>query len=290
MPELPEVETIRKDLTKLISNQVIRDVQILKPKLIKSNIKTFQSDLSSSKFLSVNRRGKLLIFNLPKNKYLLIHLKMTGQLIFDSRKGIVAGGHSHPKVALDTKQEYRPSPYAHIIFNFKNGSKLYFNDQRQFGYLKIVGTKELAVVKAKFGPEPLDKSFTYQAFKNLLHGRRGILKAFLLNQQIIAGIGNIYADEICFISGVRPDRTIDTLTENEKKKLYTNLKEVLRTAIKARGTTFSDFVDSRGLKGSFSEQLQVYGRGGEECINCARILLKDKIAGRGTVYCAHCQN
>ena len=214
MPELPEVETIRRGLSDKILNKKIINIEVRKPNLLRNKIIDFKTCLKQNSILSINRIGKLLIFNLADNNYLLIHLKMTGQLIYSFKNGLVAGGHQ------ETIADELPSKYSYIIFNFIDGSSLFFNDMRQFGYLQVVDSVGEQVSRAKFGIEPLTKNFTLKRFKGIMEHRRGVLKALLLNQQIIAGIGNIYADEICFRAKILPTRTVDSLADSEIKKLY----------------------------------------------------------------------
>jgi formamidopyrimidine-DNA glycosylase len=209
---------------------------------------------------------------------------MTGQLVFCSKKTMVAGGHSNKE-----KADCEKTKHSYVIFNFDSGEKLFFNDQRTFGALKIVNILELTKIQNKFGIEPLQKNFTLTTLKNIIQNRKTNIKALLLNQQLISGIGNIYADEILFKSNVSPLRITNTLSEVEIKEIFTSSKTILRDAIKSRGTTFNNYVDGQGQKGSYIKKLKVYGRAGENCLNCSGKLQKVKVAGRGTVYCAKCQ-
>ncbi len=297
MPELPEVETIVNDLNKKIINRKIENVQIKLARLIKNRKKNFLDFVIGNKFTKISRRGKLIIFYFKtplsfsrkressNNKlFMLIHLKMTGQLIYKNKNKIIAGGHSQDKT-LDNL----PNKYTHVIFDFSDRSQLLHNDLRQFGYLKLVNKKELDKILNKFGYEPLEPDFTFVNFKKLIKNRRKNVKAFLLDQSLVAGIGNIYADEVLFASGVHPERSVDDLRIEEIKKIYINIKRILKKAIKYRGTTFNDYRDADGNKGSFVKMLKVYGRDGEKCLVCGTIIKKIKAAGRGTRYCAKCQ-
>ncbi|MFH0818848.1 MAG: bifunctional DNA-formamidopyrimidine glycosylase/DNA-(apurinic or apyrimidinic site) lyase [Patescibacteria group bacterium] len=290
MPELPEVETIKQDLRKQILRKKIKSVLIRKPKLIKSNKKEFVKVLLNSKFQEIDRIGKLMIFKIVETRhgvslqsqFLLIHLKMTGQLIYQDKKNIIAGGHMNIKDQLPGKQ-------THIIFEFQDGTKLFFNDQRQFGYMKVVDTKELEKVKEKFGIEPLTPSFTWQNFNKILQNRKTSIKAVILNQKLIAGLGNIYADEALFLAGIRPDKKVNFLLLPEKKKLFSVINPLFKKAIKYRGTTFNNYVDSKGEKGNFSRVLKVFHRDGQKCCRCGALIKKSRVAGRGTHYCPFCQ-
>ena len=169
-------------------------------------------------------------------------------------------------------------------------SQLFFNDLRQFGFLQIVTSTQLAEITAKFGVEPLDNDFSYEKFNKIIekHLEKNI-KSFLLDQSLIAGIGNIYADEILFVTQVSPHNKVKNLTKKKRHKMFVAIKDILKKAIKYRGTTFNNFVDTKGQKGSFLQFLKVYSRGGQPCLECENILRKEKIAGRGTVWCERCQ-
>lgn len=245
--------------------------------------------LVGNSFDRINRVGKLLIFQLAKDGFMLIHLKMTGQLIFKEGDHVVAGGHTLSKAEDNFVV---PNKYTHLEWHFKGGKKLYFNDMRQFGYVKIVDKKTLAVIKSKFGIEPLSRSFDGSKLAELLKRKqRSNIKAAILDQHLIAGIGNIYADEACHLAKIRPSRRVATLKTKEIEDLALAIKKVLRLAIKNRGTTFNDYVDGKGHKGGFVKMLKVYGRKGELCLTCGKDKIeKIKIAGRGTCFCPACQH
>jgi len=297
MPELPEVETIRNDLRKEILGKKIRRVDLRLKKIVKSSRKDFVLILEKNSFKEIERRGKLLIFGLSrkdksrKNKYLIIHLRMTGQLIYRKGEEIVAGGHSEGNRDEVLPRLYdMPNKHTHIIFHFSDGSRLFFNDLRRFGIAKIVDEKELEEIVSRFGKEPLKKDFSLKVFKNIIRNRKGNIKAFLLNQGYIAGIGNIYADEILFEAGILPSREIGSFKKEEIKKLYQSIKKILKKAVKYRGTTFYSYTDTRGQRGNFTGFLKVYKREKKKCKKCKKsIIWKTKIAGRGTRYCGKCQ-
>jgi len=290
MPELPEVETIKNDLKQKILKKEIKKVDLRLKKIVKSPVKSFVLDLEGNKFTNIERRGKLLIFDLfQENKYLLIHLRMTGQLIYQKNKEIIAGGHSDGGKNNDDIINL-PNKYTHIIFHFNDNSQLFFNDLRRFGVVKIVNEKELKKVLNNFGVEPLEKSFSLKVFQDIIKNKGGNIKAFLLNQKYIAGIGNIYADEILFEAKVLPSRKVDSLKKEEIKKLHQAVKKILKKAVKHRGTTFNNYTDARGQKGNFTKFLKVYKREKKKCLKCKKgIIIKTKIAGRGTRYCDKCQ-
>ena len=285
MPELPEVETIRRDLKKKILNKKIKQVLLTKKSRVNLNHKEFIKILQNRRFVDIDRVGKLIIFDIDiKDKFLLVHLKMTGQLIYTHGQQVTAGGHSDVKYNFDL-----PDNSTRVTFEFSDGGKLFFNDMRRFGYLKIVDSKELEKIKSKFGIEPLTKDFTIENLKKVLQGRKTSIKAILLNQQLIAGIGNIYADEACFGAKIRPDRQVNRLTKQEIMKLHRSIEKVIKKAIDMRGTTFNNYRDSDGNKGDFLKFLKVYGRDGLKCKRCSGIIEKTKVAGRGTHFCPKCQ-
>ena len=284
MPELPEVETIRGDLEKEIVGKKILTVEILKNKIVKGNNKLFVAFLAGKNFLKINRIGKLLYLRISgrEKKYLLIHLKMTGQLVYKGKK-MIAGGHP-------TKNFMElPNKHTRVIFTFSDKAKLYFNDMRQFGYLELVDEERLAMIKERYGIEPLQKNFVFSDFVKIFKKRSAPVKAVLLNQQLVSGIGNIYADEILFVSGVMPDRKALSLTDSELKKIFKAAEMIISKAIKERGTTFSDYRDARGQKGGYVKFLRVYGRAGKKCYKCGSTIKRKRVAGRGTSYCDKCQ-
>ena len=253
MPELPEVETIRRDLEKKILGKRIFKVEVKDQRSLQGkSVAKFKKELIGNEFIDIDRRGKLLIFkfSLPSgegnegcvkraSKFLLIHLKMTGQLLYmtrdsDNMMQVTAGGHSDKKINLKL-----PNSHTRIIFEFFDKSKLYFNDLRVFGYLKIVDEKKLREIEAKFGVEPLSLGLTLGLILGIMKNKKTSIKAFLLNQKNIAGIGNIYADEICFASGIRPSRKLDSLSDEEKRRIFKNTRKILKLAVEKRGTTFN---------------------------------------------------
>ncbi len=292
MPELPEVETVRRDLVAHLLSKKIKTVTVLNPKTVGAHPEDFIKTLSGSFFVDISRRGKLLIFKLKQaDTYLLVHLKMTGQLIYLSKDSEVSGGHSLSTHSFEKAVGGElPNKYTRVIIAFADKSNLFFNDLRKFGYMKLVNQKELdAFILKNYGPEPLDKSFILNDFIAGLKKRRRNIKSVLLDQKLVAGLGNIYVDEVLFAAGVRPMRLSSDITKAEAIKIYQIIPKILSLAIKHRGTTFSNYVDSKGKRGNFSSMLQVYGRGKENCLKCSSAIIKTKIAGRGTHYCPNCQ-
>jgi formamidopyrimidine-DNA glycosylase len=273
-------------LRKKIIGKKIKNFETLYPKVAAGKPNETAVFLVGKTIAEIDRRGKLMIVRFKKNdEVLLVHLKMTGQLIYVFKKTIIGGGHS-----FKTLNTQLPDKYTGAIFTFSDGSKLFFNDLRKFGYLKLADTAQLKKVLAGFGIEPLTHEFTYGAFSVLIKTKKMNIKTLLLNQALVAGVGNIYADEICHAAGVLPMRRTQTLTKDEIKKLYQATNAIIKKAIHYRGTTFNNYVDSDGRTGNFVRFLKVYERDGERCLACKKGLIhKKKIAGRGTHFCPHCQ-
>ncbi|MEX0649768.1 MAG: bifunctional DNA-formamidopyrimidine glycosylase/DNA-(apurinic or apyrimidinic site) lyase [Candidatus Andersenbacteria bacterium] len=287
MPELPEVETVRLGLMRRIIGKEITRVQVKKAKLIRGvSAPVFVRTLKGSRFGHIDRIGKLLILSLMgKDRYVLVHLKMTGQLIYQKNSTVIAGGHQWPPISGGL-----PNAYSHIIIDFADGGRLFFNDLRQFGYMELASAKRRQEVLDTYGVDPLLGKFTYTAFRDALAKRSRTLKAVLLDQSVIAGIGNIYADEICFHARIRPNRSVKSLSEKELKALFVATKHIMKRALEHGGTTFKDYRDSDGAKGNFTALLKVYGRGGAPCKRCRQQLIKKiQHAGRGTHFCLRCQ-
>lgn len=287
MPELPEVETIRLGLLKAAVNQQIKAVEIILPKMFTGN----QETLENSTILNVDRRGKLLNITVQKDNqkhHLLIHLKMTGQLIFQSDTLQGFGG-GHPIPPLNTPL---PNKSTKIVIEFHSGDKLYFNDLRTFGYMKLVSPDQLKADKflKTVGIEPLTPEFTLDKFKQILAKRpKANIKAFLLDQTHIAGLGNIYTDEALFRAGVLPWRLVNSLSEAEIKLLHSAIIAVLQAGIELQGASQTSYVNLEGKRGTFLAGAAVYQRQGKPCPVCGAPIQKTKWAGRGTHYCPNCQ-
>lgn len=283
MPELPEVETIRKGL-EVIRRKKISGVDVFVQKIIEPADLPIR--LVGQHITAVKRRGKLLILSLNGGNYLLIHLKMTGQLVYRPTRGaLVVGGHPISGV------EEVPNKFSHIHITFADGSKLYFNDVRRFGWFKIVDQEKLQQIESAYGPEPLDNQLSSELWLKILSAKKNLsVKKVLLDQKLIAGLGNIYVDEACFYTGIRPTRKVSSLKRPQKLELLKNIRKILNLSIKHGGTSFSNYRQVSGSMGNFIKYLKVYGRGGELCKQCRRTLIKKiKHAGRGTHYCPKCQ-
>ncbi|NLK08460.1 MAG: DNA-formamidopyrimidine glycosylase [Firmicutes bacterium] len=274
MPELPEVETVRRTLEHKILGHKIQKTNVLYPRLLQNVDETELADaLKGRYFTKLARKGKYLITHLDSDAKLVIHLRMTGQLTATQ--------------GLETPLEKHTSLQIH----FEDELELRLVDQRKFATLHLVYNSEFVGIKglAQMGVEPLDESFTPQYLKEQLEGRRAAVKSVLLDQRRIGGLGNIYADESLFRSGIFPGKPAGSLTINEIQKLHTAIENVISEAIRHRGTSFRDYVDGDGQQGSFQARLQVYGKEGDVCQVCGQIIARMKIAGRSSYYCADCQ-
>lgn len=286
MPELPEVETICEDLDRLLSGQKIIKIEARLPKQIKNSLEEFNQGALNKIIKGVRRRAKFLIIDLNDGQSLLFHLKMTGQLIYRGPGAELAGG-GHP-IKQDLKN--LPGAYTHVIFDLENGGKLFFNDLRQFGFVKLVGARELLDLENNLGPEPLDKSLNPQKLAELFKNKaRWEIKPALMEQKMIVGIGNIYASEICFAAGLAPNRLIGSLTAENWAELYREMIRILNLAIEKRGTSSENYVDAFGREGSMNQSLKVYGRAGQPCARCGKIVRSFRQKQRTTFWCEGCQ-
>ncbi|GAB6273366.1 MAG: bifunctional DNA-formamidopyrimidine glycosylase/DNA-(apurinic or apyrimidinic site) lyase [Peptococcaceae bacterium] len=273
MPELPEVETIKRSLVQKITGLTIREVKIYLPKIIQvPSPDEFQTRLNGKTFLNVNRRGKYLLFYLSAGLVLVVHLKMTGQLIYSPANAPVAR-------------------HTHAFFNLSNEHRLSFLDLRQFGRLYLVPLKELENMPGlkKLGVEPLGEKFFLDIIVQELSRRRTRLKPLLLDQSFIAGIGNIYADEILYRASLHPLRPANALKTQEKELLFKAIQEVLQEGIACRGTTIRDYVDGEGRPGNYQYKLKVHGRTGQVCGRCSQPIVRLRIQGRSAYICPYCQ-
>lgn len=287
MPELPEVETVRRQLQDRIVGKTIADIEVRSWKSVGDD-RYFVQKLVDQTVQAITRSGKYLFFELSdEDQFLICHLRMTGRLIFvpaDSEDQI-GGGHrlSHPP-------QSQPHKHTRIIFEFTDESHLYFNDVRKFGYMKRADKQAIKAQKDKLGPEPLTAAYTADWLKEVLSGRNTSVKAALLKQSDIAGLGNIYVDEACWRARIYPDRRAGSLDTDEVQRLYDATQSVLADSLSFGGTTFEDFADTNGEHGNFTDRLAVFGREGEECPACGQTIEKLRVTGRGTHVCPDCQN
>jgi formamidopyrimidine-DNA glycosylase len=286
MPELPEVETIRRGLQKTLIGKTIKSFWSDWPKKVAPSVDRVTKEIVGKKVVAVDRRAKVLIIRLNNNTALLFHLKMSGQLIYQPKKGrVVFGG--HPQYG---GLNNLPNKFTHHLIQFAEKSTLFFNDQRKFGWIKFVTAAELQQIFETTGIEPLSKDFTKKIFLRLLtrYPNRTI-KQTLLDQSLVAGIGNIYADESLFAARIRPERKVKSVQLVEMSKLYRAIKKILTLAVKYKGTSTNLYVGHDGQPGNFVRYLKVYGRGAMPCKRCRTPIKKLKLHGRGTHYCLKCQ-
>ena len=272
MPEMPEVEQVRKTLAPHILNKTIAKVEVYLERLIKfPAADKFAAALAGRTITGVGRRGKYLVLHTDAGQQLIVHLRMTGALL------ALPEGSGEP-------------PYAKIKFALTDGSAMWFTDIRTFGTLYLVTGGDCYIEGYEtLGPEPLSEDFTADYLAPLAAKSHRAVKSFILDQRNIAGLGNIYADECLALSHILPMRPACSLSREEVERLCVAVNEVIAQGIRNRGTTFRDYKDGEGNKGSNQEHLLVYGRGGEPCRECGAALTATKVGGRGTVYCSHCQ-
>jgi formamidopyrimidine-DNA glycosylase len=286
MPELPEVETIKVGLAKLLPGLTVKDVWHDWPKSFPNSPPDIAKFLLNAKVTQVRRRAKVLIMELSSDYCLVIHLKMTGQLVYVGKERFGAG---HPNESLVGKL---PDKSTRVVIDFTDGSKLFFNDQRKFGWMRLLPIAQVPEIDffKKVGPEPLDDDFTAKDFIEALSRRRSSnIKAVLLDQTILAGVGNIYADESLFMAKIHPLTPVGKIPKTKLVALYNNLREVLKLSIAKGGSTDRNYVDSEGKKGSYLTFAQVFRLDGKPCPRCGTIIEKIRVAGRGTHVCPTCQ-
>ena len=287
MPELPEVETVRLQLLYKVVKKTISAVEVFHSKTV-AHDETIEDRLTGKTIEHIDRVGKLMIFSFvdEDDLFVLAHLKMTGQFfVVESNGAVSGGGHS---MTGETTVEW-PHRHSRVAFHFTDDSTLYFNDMRLFGYTKLANKTEVDQARAKFGPEPIVADFDTEDFVTRVRKRRTPIKAALLDQSLVAGLGNIYVDEALWRAGVRPTRKANRLTKAEAAAIITSGGEVMNESIKVGGTTFQHFVDTGGDNGNFTDYLQVFGQQGKSCNRCGEIIKKIRCAGRGTHYCPGCQ-
>ncbi len=288
MPELPEVETISRQLKRSITGKKIVGVDVLLPKAIyanneKGNSEKFKESIKSAEIINVKRKAKVIIIELSNNRSILFHLKMTGQLVFEEEDKPYRGNQ------IPFAPNGLPAKSTVIIFHFSDKSKLYFNDMRQFGYAKLLLTAEVKDDKfiRKLGPEPFSKNFDYNWFSDALSKKKLKIKNLLMDQEFISGIGNIYANEAAFLAKIHPDTYANKLDEKEKRKLFDAILQVLQTGINVKGASDQSYIDIYGKKGDFMDYAKVYRQ--KQCHDCKSKIVRITQNGRGTFYCPRCQ-
>jgi formamidopyrimidine-DNA glycosylase len=286
MPELPEVETVRRGLERLLPGRVVADVSFDWAKGFPNAPEDVRAFLIGAQILRVRRRAKVLLIDLSTSYSLVIHLKMTGQLVF---RGEHVFGAGHPNDSLVGKL---PDRSTRVTLRFVDGSHLYFNDQRKFGWMRLMPTAEVENLDffKRVGPEPLAADFTWQDFKErLLRRKDSGIKAVLLDQTVIAGVGNIYADESLWGAKIHPAVLVRDLEDEQIQALHGALRDVLSLSIDKGGSTDKNYVDAEGKKGSYLAFANVFRREGQLCPRCGTTITKSRVAGRGTHTCPTCQ-
>jgi formamidopyrimidine-DNA glycosylase len=276
LPELPEVETIRRGLDREVVGKRIKSVEVTGTRTIRRQTKKqFIAKLEGAKITGVDRRGKYLVLKLDTGELLIVHLRMSGQL----RK-------AQPKDAV--------IKHTHVVISFTQGGQLRYVDPRTFGELFITAPDELTAVipeLAELGMDPVDEPISWTKFREMLLRRTTKLKPLLMDQAFVAGLGNIYSDEILWEAGLRHDRTPQSLSTMEIRRLYRAIVEVLHEAVKHRGSTLSDqqYVDLQGRPGEYQLLHQVYDREGLACRRCRSSIVREKLGQRSTFFCPNCQ-
>jgi formamidopyrimidine-DNA glycosylase len=272
MPELPEVETIVRQLAGRLPGHRFREVAVYRHDLLREPAPAFRKGLEGREVSAVTRRGKNILLHLSGQTYLLVNLGMTGQLLFRP----CASGEELPR-------------HLAVAFSLEAGASLLYADVRRFGHLLRYSREDWEVESRRLGPEPLERALSPRAFHAALQASRSPIRSWLLDQTRVAGIGNIYASESLFRAGIHPQRPARSLREEESKALLLGIREVLRKAIRARGTTLRDYRTAAGDPGGFGPALQVYGREGEECPTCKARVERVVFANRSAFFCPRCQ-
>lgn len=287
MPELPEVETVRSGLARLLPGRQFAAARHDWPKSFPNAAEDVDQFLIGAKVTEVKRRAKVLLIELDSKYSLIVHLKMTGQLVFVGDEERFGAGHPSDDLVSSL-----PAKSTRVTFTFKDGSKLYFNDQRKFGWVRLVPTAEVLNIDffKKVGPEPLSADFTPAEFRRRV-GRRAntSFKAAILDQTVLAGIGNIYADEGLWCAKIHPATLVKNVSAAKLNKLFDCLREVLQLSIDKGGSSDRNYVDAEGRKGSYLSFAKVFRREGQPCPRCGTTIIKIRVAGRGTHTCPKCQ-
>ncbi|HHW11796.1 MAG TPA: bifunctional DNA-formamidopyrimidine glycosylase/DNA-(apurinic or apyrimidinic site) lyase [Firmicutes bacterium] len=272
MPELPEVETIRRSLLPLVQGAVIDKVQVFLAKAVKPAPAEFETALTGKRITGLARRGKYLLFQLDSGQCLAFHLRMAGRLVWQSGTAPLA-------------------KHTTLVMKLQDGKSLHFVDPRKFGTAVLFPPAAPPAGLTALGLEPLttEKEELLAVLAKAAARRSGPVKGLLLDQQVLAGLGNIYADEVLFAAGVSPLRPAREVTRAEWEKIYDSMVRILNASLAHRGTSQRDYVDGRGKAGEFQNYLKVYGRKKEPCVNCGAQLVYARVAGRGTHYCSTCQ-
>ena len=287
MPELPEVETIRIGLSQFIVGRQIISVWHDWPKGFPNADDDVKEFLIGATVTAVKRRAKVLLIELDSQYSLVIHLKMTGQMVYRGSGEVFGAGHPNDSLIGEL-----PDRSTRVVFDFADGSRLFFNDQRKFGWVRLLPTIEVPNIDffRKVGPEPLAATFMPKDFRERVKRRpNSTIKAVLLDQTVIAGVGNIYADESLWAAKAHPSTRVGTLSSAKLNKLYDELRSILELSIEKGGSTDKNYVNAEGKKGSYLSFANVFRREGEACPRCGETIIKTRVAGRGTHICPRCQ-
>lgn len=280
MPELPEVESIKLQLENFLLRHSIQSIEVVHTGVFHGDAKT----LEGAKFVSVRRFGKVLVLDLSNDYSLLIHVKLTGQIIY-------RGPNLKEEVLSPKVSGGLGGKHTHVVFHLDNGGFLYYNDFRKFGWIKVVPTKDVLTtgLVGKLGPEPLS-TLTKPMFSNILSITKRPVKVVIMDQERMSGVGNIYANDALFKAKINPTRSAQSLTEKEKDALFDAIIFVLGEGLKYGGASELSFVTPDGREGSYQEHTLIYGHGGETCSNCGQgTIEKIQLGGRGTYFCPICQ-
>jgi formamidopyrimidine-DNA glycosylase len=292
MPELPEVETIRRGLVERIRNQVIAGVKIrLKKMMLHPEARRWSTALRGQRILDLRRRGKYLIFDTDQY-VMLVHLGMTGQLTYwDQRRRDDAKFQIHPLTGLQRARQHAPDKHTHVRIELEDGNAIYYRDIRQFGKWRLYRRNEFehSGFFDRLGLEPFGPDYRLKNFLSRFEGRKLRIKSLLLDQRFVAGVGNIYADEALFQAGLHPERPASGLSEAEKEELFRAIPKVLRRGLQNGGTTVQDFINAEGESGGNQAYLRVYGRVGEKCRHCRSAIVRIVVNQRSSHFCPHCQ-
>ena len=270
MPELPEVETVRRGLESLIVGRKIVAVDVRVPKIVKTDLVAFETEILGQTFQNIGRRGKYLLLMLDK-QVIISHLRMEGKYLL------------FPEQVPDNK-------HFHVFFQFDDGSTLVYQDVRKFGTMELLYPNQIVAYfqKKKLGPEPTKETFDLSEFTRKLKASKKIIKPYLLDQTLVVGLGNIYVDEVLWLAKIHPEKVANQLTESSIHLLHDSIIEILQKAIKLGGSSIRTY-SALGSTGKMQDELRVYGKTGEKCVRCGNEIQKIKVAGRGTHFCPFCQ-
>ena len=288
MPELPEVEVVKRSLTNKAQNSIVKTIKINDGRLRYKIDRNLIRKIIGLKIEKITRRSKYLLFYFNKNIVMLVHLGMTGKFFFLDRTNTKYKTSFYYNI-----DEKKDKKHDRVIFNLSNNQKLIYNDVRKFGFIKFLNKDQLNenLHLKKLGPEPLHKKYTFNYFKKYTLGKNRAIKETLMNQEFVSGLGNIYTNEILFFSKIKPTKKTKDLSNEDIKKVIKFTKKILFKAIKLGGSSIKDFSSDNGKKGLFQQYFSVYGRKGEKCFNktCNSNIIKIVIGNRASFYCPKCQ-